>query len=68
MNTLTTDLMPGRTATVAAAIGFFGIAIFQVALALGAPFGRAALGGDPRATDGPSHRKCVRGWDLGSPR
>lgn len=45
MNTLTTDLMPGRTAAVAAAIGFFGIAIFQVALALGAPFGRAAWGG-----------------------
>jgi hypothetical protein len=30
---------------IAAAVGFVGIALFQVALALGAPFGRAAWGG-----------------------
>jgi hypothetical protein len=35
----------GRNAAVAAAIGFVGIAIFQVALAAGAPFGHAAWGG-----------------------
>jgi hypothetical protein len=34
-----------RTAAVAAAVGFFAIAAFQVALALGAPLGRAAWGG-----------------------
>lgn len=45
MNTLTTDLLPGRTAAVVAAVGFVGIAAFQVALALGAPLGRAAWGG-----------------------
>jgi len=35
----------GRAAAVAAAIGFAGIAIFQVALAAGAPWGHAAWGG-----------------------
>ena len=44
MNTVT-DMLPARAAAVAAAVGFFGIAAFQVALALGAPFGRAAWGG-----------------------
>jgi len=34
-----------RSAAVAAATGFAGIAIFQVALAAGAPFGHAAWGG-----------------------
>ena len=34
-----------RTAAVAAAIGFVGIALFQVALAAGAPLGHAAWGG-----------------------
>lgn len=45
MNTLATDLLPARTAAVAAAVGFIGIAAFQAALALGAPLGRAAWGG-----------------------
>lgn len=36
---------PRRRAAVAAAAGFFAIATFQVALALGAPLGRAAWGG-----------------------
>jgi hypothetical protein len=36
---------PRRPSAVAAAIGFFAIAAFQVALALGAPLGRAAWGG-----------------------
>jgi hypothetical protein len=34
-----------RTAAMAAAVGFLVIAAFQVALALGAPLGRAAWGG-----------------------
>jgi hypothetical protein len=34
-----------RAAAVAAAIGFVGIAVFQVALAAGAPWGHAAWGG-----------------------
>lgn len=34
-----------QTAAVAAAVGFLAIAAFQVALALGAPLGRAAWGG-----------------------
>ena len=33
------------TAAIAAAIGFLAIAVFQAALALGAPLGRAAWGG-----------------------
>lgn len=45
MNTLTNDLLPARTAAVAVAAGFLAIAAFQVALALGAPLGRAAWGG-----------------------
>jgi hypothetical protein len=36
---------PRRRAAVAAAVGFLAIATFQVALALGAPLGRAAWGG-----------------------
>jgi hypothetical protein len=38
-----TDLAPA--AAVAAAVGFLVIAVFQAALALGAPLGRAAWGG-----------------------
>lgn len=45
MNTLTTDLLPARTAAGAAAAGFLAIASFQAALAMGAPLGRAAWGG-----------------------
>lgn len=39
------NLLPVRTAAMAAAIGFAAIATFQGALALGAPLGRAAWGG-----------------------
>ncbi|HEY9376126.1 MAG TPA: hypothetical protein VIQ02_03420 [Jiangellaceae bacterium] len=45
MSTLTTDLLPARTAGIAAAVGFLTIAAFQAVLALGAPLGRAAWGG-----------------------
>lgn len=45
MTTLTTGLPPARSAAVAAAVGFLVIAAFQLALALGAPLGRAAWGG-----------------------
>jgi hypothetical protein len=45
MSTLAIDLLPARTAAVAAAVGFLTIAAFQAALALGAPLGRAAWGG-----------------------
>lgn len=36
---------PARRAAVAAASGFIGLAAFELALALGAPLGRAAMGG-----------------------
>jgi hypothetical protein len=45
METLATDLLPARTAAVAAAVGLLAIASFQAALVLGAPLGRAAWGG-----------------------
>lgn len=44
-NLLTPTARTGRAAAVAAAIGFAGIAIFQIALAAGAPLGHAAWGG-----------------------
>ena len=40
-----TNLIPAQTAGVLAAVGFLVIAVFQVALAAGAPLGRAAWGG-----------------------
>src|SRR5688572_27514975 len=39
------DLAPASFAALAAAVGFLTIAAFQIALALGAPLGRAAWGG-----------------------
>jgi hypothetical protein len=45
MNTLTAELLQPRTPAVVAAVGFVVLAAFQVALALGAPLGRAAWGG-----------------------
>lgn len=39
------DLLNPRTASQLAALGLMAIALFQVALALGAPLGRAAWGG-----------------------
>jgi hypothetical protein len=45
MTALITAMQPARAAAVAAAVGFIVIAAFQVALALGAPLGRAAWGG-----------------------
>ena len=39
------DSAPAEAAAVSAAIGFLAIAVFQLALALGAPLGRAAWGG-----------------------
>jgi hypothetical protein len=39
------DLLPARTAGILAAVGLLAIAAFQLALALGAPLGRAAWGG-----------------------
>jgi hypothetical protein len=38
-------LPSARTPALAAAVGFFALAAFQLALALGAPLGRAAWGG-----------------------
>jgi hypothetical protein len=40
-----TDVLPAQTAAILAAVGFLAIAAFQLALALGAPLGRAAWGG-----------------------
>jgi hypothetical protein len=49
MITSTTSNHPAvRTLAVAAAIGFLGIAVFELVLALGAPLGRAAWGGSYR--------------------
>jgi hypothetical protein len=45
MTTLIAGTQPTRAAAVAAAVGFVVIAAFQLALALGAPLGRAAWGG-----------------------
>ena len=45
MNRSAPTTSAGRKAAVAAAIGFAGIALFQVALAAGAPLGDAAWGG-----------------------
>jgi hypothetical protein len=45
MSTLSTALPSVRSPAVAAAVGFLAIATFQLALALGAPLGRAAWGG-----------------------
>jgi hypothetical protein len=44
----TTTRLAVRTPAVAAAIGFLAIAAFELALALGAPLGRAAWGGSYR--------------------
>jgi hypothetical protein len=69
MSTLTTDLFPARTAAIAAAVGFLTIAAFQLALALGAPLGRAAWGGTHlQLPDRPSCRKRVRIRVLGAGR
>ena len=45
MSTLVAEVIPARMAAVSAVIGFIVIVAFQVALALGAPLGRAAWGG-----------------------
>ena len=45
MNSLAAAAATARGAAVAATVGFLVIAIFQAALALGAPLGRAAWGG-----------------------
>jgi hypothetical protein len=42
------ELLSVRTAGLLAALGFIGIALYQIALALGAPLGRAAWGGAHR--------------------
>lgn len=46
MTTLNRSLVAAGFPAVAAAIGFLGIAAFQIALALGAPMGQAAWGGN----------------------
>src|SRR5918992_3065210 len=58
MTTLTTNLQPAGTAAIVAAIGFFAIAVFQLALALGAPLGRAAWKG--------SHVRLPKGLRIAS--
>src|SRR5918999_1371585 len=45
MDHVTSDPELVRTVAIAASVGFIAIAAFQLALALGAPFGRAAWGG-----------------------
>ena len=56
MSTIASDLFPARTAAVVTAAGFGAVALFQAALALGAPFGRAAWGGGHAGTLPPSLR------------
>jgi hypothetical protein len=58
-----------RTAAIVAAIGYVGIAGFQVALALGAPLGHAAWGGKHRVL--PSRLRVASGvaaviWIVGA--
>ena len=55
MNVVTRSDRVARTAAVLAAIGFAGLAIFQAALAAGAPWGHAAWGGEE------AHLSAVRG-------
>lgn len=45
MSIFNQPLLIGVTPAIAAAVGFVGIAVFQIALAAGAPLGRAAWGG-----------------------
>ena len=45
MPSLVSDLLSLRAAGLLAALGLLGIALFQIALALGAPLGHAAWGG-----------------------
>lgn len=45
MNLFAPSHRAGRTAALVAALGFAGIAVFELALALGAPLGHAAYGG-----------------------
>jgi len=45
MNLLAPSRRAGRTAAVVATAGFAGIAVFELALAFGAPLGHAAYGG-----------------------
>jgi hypothetical protein len=54
----TTTLIPPRAAAIVAAVGFSVIAAFQLALALGAPLGRAAWGG--------GHVRLPRGLRIAS--
>ena len=53
--TLSPGCITMRTLAVIAAVGFVAIAVFQAALAFGAPLGRAAWGG---TSDPISHRAC----------
>jgi hypothetical protein len=50
MTTIASDLIPARTTAVVTAVGFGAIVLFQAALALGAPLGRAAWGGGHAGT------------------
>jgi hypothetical protein len=45
MSSLTRPLLTEGAAAIAAAVGFCTVAVFQIALAAGAPLGRAAWGG-----------------------
>jgi hypothetical protein len=52
MISVTGGLTPASMAALAAAVGFLVIAVFQLALALGAPLGHAAWGGAHRQLPG----------------
>ncbi len=47
MNVPTSSDRTARLAAAAAAVGFAGVAMFQIALAAGVPWGVAAWGGQP---------------------
>jgi hypothetical protein len=63
MTTLKTSMHPARRAAVAAVVGFLVIAAFQLALALGAPLGRAAWGGTH--TDLPTNLRIASAFAVG---
>ena len=50
MSIFNQPLLTGVTPAIAAAVGFVGIAVFQIALVAGAPLGRAAWGGSHGGT------------------
>jgi len=65
MSALPPPLLSGGAPAIAAAVGFVGIAVFQIALAAGAPLGHAAWGGSHDAAEAGGERGGDAGWVRG---